>query len=324
VRKLDPGAPPERISPHCVRIPLPDPFVPGVTSVFVLESEAGEPPWLLDAGADMPESMAALRAGLEAISVVPDSVRGTVLSHTHLDHSGGLLHRTPPRLLAHEAAVAEMRNREPASSRGRAALRRMGAPDPIVRQLAPETEPVGEAPFTDMRVSDPVRGMEGPIPECADWRWLLAEGHAPGHLMLFHPADRLLLSADQFLLKWKSPLRVSDPDEDSFGLYLESLNRSLALAPEIVCSSHTVAVQPGVPFLEERRASLLRQLERTGDAVRAGAGTAWDVVAAGERTPSGGLLVLFLRERFAMLRHLAAIGELTRRVEEGVERFARA
>jgi hypothetical protein len=48
------------------------------------------------------------------------------------------------------------------------------------------------------------------------------------------------------------------------------------------------------------------------------------VVAAGERTPSGGLLVLFLRERFAMLRHLAATGELTRRVEEGVEQFARA
>ena len=182
MRKLDPGAPPERISPHCVRIPLPDPFVPGVTSVFVLESAAGEPPWLLDAGADMPESMAALRTGLEAVSLAPESVRGTVLSHTHLDHSGGLLHWTPPRLLAHEAAVAEMRNREPASSRGRTALHRMGAPDPILHELAPESEPVGETPFANLPVSDPVRGSEGQVPGSSDWRWLLAEGHAPGHL----------------------------------------------------------------------------------------------------------------------------------------------
>lgn len=324
MKKLDPAGPPERISPHCVRIPLPDPFVPGVTSVFVLESDAGEPPWLLDTGADMPESTAALRAGLEAYSLAPEAAGGAVLSHTHLDHSGGLLRWTPPRLLAHEAAVAEMRNREPASSRGRAALRRMGAPDPILHELAPESEPVGETPFSQLQVSDPVHGDEGPVPGCGGWRWLLAEGHAPGHLMLFHAADRLLLSADQFLLKWKSPLRISDPEEDSFGLYLESLERSLALEPEIVCSSHTVAVQPGVPFLEERKSSLLGQLQRTREAVRTGASTAWDVVAGGERTPSGGLLILFLRERFAMLRHLAAIGELTRRVESGVERFQSA
>lgn len=321
MKKLAPDGLPERIASRCVRIPLPDPFVPGVTSVFVLESAADEPPWLLDTGADMPESTAALRAGLAAVSRAPESAGGAVLSHTHLDHSGGLLRWTPARLLVHEGAVAEMRNREPASSRGRAALRRMGAPDPIATELAPESEPVGKAPFADMPVSDPVSGNEGAVPDCEGWQWLLSEGHAPGHLMLFHETDRLLLSADQFLLKWKSPLRISDPEEDSFGLYLDSLDRSLALAPKIVCSSHTVAVQPGVPFLEERKASLLRQLERTRDAVRAGADTAWDVVARGERTPTGGLLILFMRERFAMLRHLAAIGELTRRVEEGVERF---
>jgi glyoxylase-like metal-dependent hydrolase (beta-lactamase superfamily II) len=324
VKKLDPSGPPERISPHCVRIPLPDPFVPGVTSVFVLEATAGHPPWLLDTGADMPESTAALRAGLEALSLAPESARGAVLTHTHLDHSGGLLRWTPSRLLVHEHALAEMRNREPASSRGRAALRRMGVPDQIVRELAPESEPVGAAPFAETPVSDAVSGDAGPVPGCDGWRWLLAEGHAPGHLMLFHETDRLLLSADQFLLKWKSPLRISNPEEDSFGLYLDSLDRSLALAPEIVCSSHTVAVQPGVPFLEDRKASLLRQLERTRVAVRAGAGTAWDVVTGGERMPSGGLLVLFLRERFAMLRHLAVIGELERRLEDGVERFETA
>jgi glyoxylase-like metal-dependent hydrolase (beta-lactamase superfamily II) len=321
MNRLDPDGPPERLSRHCVRLPLPDPYVPGVTSVFLLEAPTGVSPWLLDAGADMPESTVALLAGLAEIGLAPEDTQGVVLSHTHLDHSGGLLRWTPNRLLAHEHAVAEMRNRAPVSSRGRAALRRMGVPAVLAEELAPETEPVAGAPLAEVSVTDPVAGEEGRLPECEDWRWMLAEGHAPGHLMLFHEADRLLLSADQFLLKWKSPLRISNPDENSFGLYLESLERAIALAPETVCSSHTIAVRPGVPFLEERRASLLRQLGRTSDAVEAGARTAWEVVAAGERRPSGGLLILFLRERFAMLRHLAAMGTLDRAVIEGVERF---
>jgi glyoxylase-like metal-dependent hydrolase (beta-lactamase superfamily II) len=191
----------------------------------------------------------------------------------------------------------------------------------MAEELAPESEPVSGAPLAEVPVSDPIGGEEGPLPACEGWRWILAEGHAPGHLMLFHEGDRLLLSADQFLLKWKSPLRISDPEEDSFGLYLSSLQGAIDLAPETVCSSHTIAIRPSMPFLEDRRASLLRQIGRTSEAVEAGARTAWEVVAAGERRPTGGLLILFLRERLAMLRHLAATGALVRSVTEGVERF---
>ncbi len=320
--KLAFTARPERISPHCVRIALPDPFVPGVTSVFLLEAEGVSTPWLLDAGADTTESIAWLRSDLATLSVTPETAAGVVLSHTHLDHAGGLLRWTPARLLVHERAVAEMRNPEPASSRGRSALRRMGVPDDVARELAPEREPVGGTPFTDTPVSDPVSGERGPIPGCAGWEWLLAEGHAPGHLMVHHTADGLLLAADQFLDKWKTPLRISDPDEDSLGRYLESLDLSLALEPGVVCSSHTGAVTPAVPFLADRKAALIRQLERTEAAVREGAGTAWEVVAAGDRLRRGGLLILLLRERFAMLRHLAAIGAISRSVNAGIERFA--
>jgi glyoxylase-like metal-dependent hydrolase (beta-lactamase superfamily II) len=322
MKKLDPTGPPERISSRCWRIPLPDPFVPGVTSVFVLNSENGLPSWLLDSGADIPESEAALRAGLDLLSLTPETVTGVTLSHTHLDHAGGLLRWHPARLLVHENAVEEMRNLQPASSRGRTALRTMGVPAEVADELAPEEEPVGGTPFALTPVSERVSGPEGAIPGTGGWRWILAEGHAPGHLMVFHPEDRLLLVADQFLLRWKTPIRISDPDEDSFGLYLASLERALQLEPQIVCSSHTGAIRPAVPFLEERRGVLARQLERTLDSVKNGATTAWDVVArGGDRRPSGGLLTLYLRERLAMLRHLAAGGVLVRELHDEVERF---
>ena len=324
MNRLDPLGPPERISPHCDRIPVPDPFVPGVTSVFVLRSDDRGPSWLLDAGADLQESESALRAGLGATAESPESVGGVALSHTHLDHAGGLLRWRPERLLAHANAVSEMRNRKPVSSRGRKALRRMGVPDGMAQALAPDSEPVGGTPLADVPVSDPVTGASGPLAVCAGWNWLLAEGHAPGHLMLHHPADGLLLSADHFLVRWKTPLRISDPDEDSFGRYARSLDGAIALEPEVVCSSHTPAVRPAVPFLEDKRAALSGQLERTRNAVSEGAVTAWNVVTAGGRSPSGGLLVLLLRERMAMLRHLVASGEAAREVEDGVERFALA
>jgi glyoxylase-like metal-dependent hydrolase (beta-lactamase superfamily II) len=325
MKRLDPEGPPERISPRCWRIPLPDPFVPGVTSAFVLDSEAGLPPWVLDSGADMPQSEAALRAGLDILATTPESASGVVLSHTHLDHSGGLLRWRPARLLVHENAVQEMRNLQPSSSRGRTALQIMGVPAELMGNLAPEAEPAGSAPFARTPVSDPVSGSEGPIPSSGGWRWILAEGHAPGHLMTFHPEDRVLLVADQFLHRWKTPIRISDPEEDSFGLYMDSLDRALGLQPLIVCSSHTGALQPAIPFLEDRRGVLNRQLDRTLEAIENGSTTAWDVVAdGGDRRLSGGLLILFLRERLAMLRHLAAGGALVRQLQDGVERFVLA
>ncbi|MGW8282492.1 MAG: MBL fold metallo-hydrolase, partial [Gemmatimonadota bacterium] len=158
MKKLDPAGAPERIGGGCWRIPLPDPFVPGVTSVFVLDSDPGYPPWLLDSGADTRECEAALRAGLDVLSLTPEHTSGVVLSHTHLDHAGGLLRWQPAELIAHENAVREMRNLKPESSRGRLALRRMGVPAAVATELAPEEEPVGSSPFVRTQVSCAVSG----------------------------------------------------------------------------------------------------------------------------------------------------------------------
>jgi glyoxylase-like metal-dependent hydrolase (beta-lactamase superfamily II) len=37
---------------------------------------------------------------------------------------------------------------------------------------------------------------DGTVPLLDDWRWLHAPGHTPGHIALFRPADRTLLSGD--------------------------------------------------------------------------------------------------------------------------------
>lgn len=321
----DPAGPPEAIGRRCWRIPLPDPYPPGVTSAFLLEGDDGGR-WLLDAGADTDASARALRTALRTLggdgSVEP---AGVVLSHSHLDHSGGLLRWRPPLLAAHERCVAEMRDREPVSSRGALALRRMGVPESELGALLP---PAGEgppAPLAELPVDLPLRGARGPLPGGGSWSWILAEGHAPGHLMLFDPAERVLLAGDQFLVRWKTPYRITDPEEDAFGLYMASLDAAIGLEPEVVCSSHTEAVRPAVPWLRERKASLLRKVERTREAASGSAVSAWEVVAARSGGPSSaGLRVLLLREQLAILRHLASRGVLARREEGPVERFGPA
>jgi len=320
-RRLDPAAPAEELFPGCLRITLPDPFVPHVTCAFLLNGPEG--PWLLDAGADTEASSAALAAKLEAAGTCRADVRGVLLTHTHLDHAGGLLRWRPPSLAAHARAVAEMRNFEPRSSRGPAALRRMGVPEAELTTLAPHGEPVGGTPFAEIPVAHVLCGSEGAFAPLPGWRWILAEGHAPGHLMLYNQGERGLLVGDQFLARWKTPYQISAPDEDSFGSYLASIDGALALEPKSIFSSHTEVVRPADRWLRERRQELEAHLGRLLDAVAAGACTAYEALdATYQAAPRGGLRVLLLREQLAMLRHLTARGVIRRTMENGVERFS--
>lgn len=316
---LDPNGRPEQIADGCVRIPLPDPFVPDVTSVFVIG--AGESRWLLDVGADTPECEAALRSKLSTLAMAPETAR-VVLSHTHLDHAGGLLRFTPYELTVHEHAIEEMREPRPRSSRGPEALRRMGLGSSAIRELAPDGEPVHGTPFIRTPVQHSLDGDAGELPESGGWRWLLAEGHARGHLMLFDPATRTLLSGDQFLRIWKTPLIISHPDFDSLGAYLDSVRTARELDPERICSSHMKTMENPGKWLEDAEASINRRLDRVASAMDGGAATAEEVLdSVYPKASQGPLRIIFLRELLAILRHLVVLGTARRTIEHGVERF---
>ena len=319
---LDPAGPPEIIVEGCIRIPLPDPFVPGVTSVFVIGPMNS--PWLVDAGADTAECEAALRGKLTTLGFTLESMP-VILSHTHLDHAGGLLRVEPFHVTAHARAIDEMREPHPRSSRGPAALRRMGLTDAETRALAPGGEPVHGRPFAELRIDRALTGDAGELPAPVGWQWLLAEGHAPGHVMLFDRHTRTLLAGDQFLLKWKTPLIVSDPDFDSLGAYLESIRAARRLKPARICSSHMETMTNPGAWLEETEASIGRRLGRVADAVTAGARSAEQVLRTLYPKARGGQLrIVFLREILAMLRHLSSERGLVRTERAGIEEFENA
>jgi glyoxylase-like metal-dependent hydrolase (beta-lactamase superfamily II) len=255
-------------------------------AVFLIESGGS---WLVDTGAATLESVESLGAALDEELGPGGMPDGVVLTHSHLDHAGGL------EALGSEVAVA---HRETADL-----------------YEADERTPCGQ-PFRT------VEGKAGSLPDLPGWEWVLGEGHAPGHLMPWHPASGTLLAIDQFLLGLKTPLRIADPSEDSFGSYLATLDRVEELEPVVMHSSHTEPIGQPAAWLDRERRRLRRQLARARLAVREGARTAEAVT---ERTygsiPGPGARQLLLREKLAALRHLASRGEIRRVWVDGQESF---
>ncbi len=276
----------EPVAPGCQRAVVPSPWPPRAVAVFLLESD-GE--WQVDTGASTPESVGAVRSALDAVLGPRGVPRGVILTHSHLDHAGGVEALRPATVVAHRDAAAAFRADE----------------------RTPE-----DIPFRE------VEGSADSLPDVAGWEWMLGEGHAPGHLLLWQPESGTVLVGDQFLLGLKTPLRTADETEDSFGRYLATIDRVAAVEPRIMFSSHTEPIVEPLKWLAHERRRLERQLGRTRNAVQAGARTAEEVTAAAYRSiPGAGARELLAREQLAALRHLAFQDEIKRRVTDGLEIF---
>lgn len=163
----------------------------------------------------------------------------------------------------------------------------------------------------------------------ADWQCITGYGHAPEHISLFCADKRLLISGDMVLPRISTNISVVDvePEADPLTLYLDSIQRMLALPAEtLVLPAH------GKPFTGlHARVDQLREHhdERLAD-VRA--------ACAAKPCHAAELLDLLFKRKldlhqttFAMgesVAHLNALwlcGQLRRQLDEdGVYRFAAA
>jgi glyoxylase-like metal-dependent hydrolase (beta-lactamase superfamily II) len=283
--RLDPLPPVERVRPGVwsIPVPLPDNSLRYVF-VYVFETDAG--PYLVDAGWNTDDAYASLDAGLTHLGCGISDVQGVVVTHIHPDHYGlaGRVRETSGAWVAlhpADAALIHDRYEEPTELlEGMAALlRQAGAPVDELASLQRAAMPVLSLVAT---VQPDVLLEDGDRPDIPGWDLaaVWTPGHSPGHLCLWEPRHRLMLSGDHVLPRITPNIPFHPQAGDNpLGDYLRSLERLEGYDADEVLPAHEHRfVGLGARLAELRTHHELRFSE-VEQSIQQGVTTAWGIAA---------------------------------------------
>jgi glyoxylase-like metal-dependent hydrolase (beta-lactamase superfamily II) len=284
------------------RVTLPLPFPPGHVHVYLLRGETG---WTaVDTGLGLPEAGARWR-GIAASLDAP-LVR-LVVTHFHPDHVGaGADIVALLGLTAHQGELDYTQCEAVWGSldwpdRVAVWLERHGTPSAIAREVLQQ----GKLARPFIRPAErPELLREGDTLD--GWRVLDLPGHADGHIAL--EREGVLVAGDH-LLPDISPTvgRYADSRPDPLGAYLDSLQRTVELAPSLALPGHGDPVDDPVGRALELIAHHRERLDATAAALADEPRSAYEVSLAlfpGDLDPSG--------RRFAVAETLAHLERLVR------------
>ncbi len=315
-------------APGIFRLVLPLPF-PGLDRVnaYLLE---GDPLTLVDSGIYAPaherdHGWDDLREAIGACGHRVEEVGRLIITHPHIDHygmAGRMIEASGCELWMHAHSDAEMEMyRDPQESIAR--MREM-----LERHVSGADELDELTQFEDWRpfvhsVVDATSWLDGGETfELSDRGWEIVHvpGHSPGHINLWAPEGRILISGDHLLpaitphidfKKWE--------EEDPLGDFMASLEKIERLGPDLVLPGH------GRPFEDgaERARVILRHHDRR-------LGSILQVIrrephTAGEITDEiFGTTLLNFQRRLALGEALAHLAYLRKRGEiERIEKDGR-
>jgi glyoxylase-like metal-dependent hydrolase (beta-lactamase superfamily II) len=231
------------VAPGIYAITLPLPWELETVNVYLVRLVDG---WMLvDSGIGTEACFDALRAGLDKGGIEWRDIHSLLLTHMHPDHVGlaaKILDLSGARLLMHRGEAAYLaeivrENRAPHFNEG---MQRAGVPVELTERIT--------AIFGDLRRNFraltpawPLEGEESIPVEGGALRVIWTPGHSPGHVCLYSPEHRYLVSGDH-VLQYITPNIQWHPGEDMLGTFLSSLEKLLAFDVEVILPSH------GEPF----------------------------------------------------------------------------
>ncbi|HTB13303.1 MAG TPA: MBL fold metallo-hydrolase [Bryobacteraceae bacterium] len=220
-------------------ITLPVPWDLKSVNVHLVELDDGF--MLIDSGVATNECFQVLESALAERGVAWPNIRTLLLTHYHPDHIGQswkILELTGARLVMHRADAAYLE--ELARVNGvpwYAEAMRIGGV-PLELAAAMEGALRGNRPaFRAHRPQQILEGGETLLVRDGTLEVIWTPGHTPGHVCLYSPERRALISGDHVLEKI-TPNIAWHPKHDMLAKYLASLDLLLPYEIDIVIPSH--------------------------------------------------------------------------------------
>ena len=321
----------EKTLPGVWRLRLPLPW-PGVPHCNAWALAAGDGVVLVDSGLHEPGSFANLERALAQVNLRVEHVRLLVCTHAHTDHYGQaqtVLDRAGCALWMHpdHAHMTQAGNDpETALMRRLEVARQSGVPEANLAayQEARRNQGPGVAglPLPDVEL---VPGVELRT-DLGPWQVIHTPGHAPSHVCLFQPDQRILISGDH-LLGRVSLYFDYGWSPDPVGEFLGSLERVQALDARLCLAGHGRSFSDVQGHIDANRQLVWDRLDRTADVLSPGPATAYDIYPEvyDEPVTEANATWLFT-QTLCFLRHLEVVGRAERIPGEdgGPERWAAA
>lgn len=229
----------KRVAPGVSTITLPMPWELETVNVHLVELDAGY--LLIDSGISTPECFDALERALREAGIDWSAIRMLGLTHLHPDHIGlswKILELSGARLLMHRDETAYLRlvARESRAPFFQQAMDAAGVPADMQQRMDHSLRDIRRH-FREHRPDWLLEGGERIAVRGGSLEVLWTPGHSPGHVCLYSPEHRYLISGDH-ILQFITPNIGWHPDSDMLAEYLGSLERLNPFDVDLVLPSH--------------------------------------------------------------------------------------
>jgi glyoxylase-like metal-dependent hydrolase (beta-lactamase superfamily II) len=313
----------DRLPDWVLRVSLPTPFRVGSVNCYVLMER---PVTVIDPGTLQPGSLAKLREALNGNGLDFDDIEVVVVTHAHPDHYGAaavLAARSSAQIVCGLPEVENLQEPEDVQSRVDL-LVTLGLPDAEAQSLitridAQIARTVRRAP------AEMVTGVKHGEVLTAGGRRLVCvvtPGHSDGHLSLWDPVDRVLLSGDHLLARIiPVPNLGEGARRRSLPAYLASLSTFTALDPQVVLPGHGRAFAEVDVLADRIRAHSRHRAEEIASLIREGPASVATVARRLQWHPEGGRLLLGLAHVQGHLDLLEDDGRVSWELDRGVRTY---
>jgi glyoxylase-like metal-dependent hydrolase (beta-lactamase superfamily II) len=244
---------------------------------------------LIDTGLNFPQAFQSLHEGISKAGIRLEELTGILLTHFHVDHVG-LIPRFKEasenvKLLMHRVEVELSRlmsnEFEGYMESMETFLEAHGAPHSIAMNLQ-RFHPAFFTPqaYQELAASAlPLEDAQKISVGDYNFQVLWTPGHSPGHICLYEPSLKILVSGDHLLPTITPHIAQFMEDMDPLRDYLNSLERTEKLDVEVVLPAHEETFTNHRKRIEQLKDHHKQRLTEIMDGLKAGSLTAYTLAS---------------------------------------------